>query len=135
MAPTAGPTQSSILLPQVDNYSQAPDLPLNSIPTRAVHVRFVVEHRSALNEHKIRVRGVITAAFLGDAACPPDRGMCAQPSVILGDSEPCKNRLSCSIRVLMPEGTKPQDFPIGKLLELRATVSGHKTGVVMTKAD
>jgi hypothetical protein len=35
----------------------------------------------------------------------------------------------------MPKESNPQDYPIGKAVELRATIDGQKTGVVLTKVD
>lgn len=130
-APTRGPT----LQPQVENKTLGADLPLSSVPTKPVSVRFVVDHRSALNRHTIRVRGIIIAALLGDAACPPDRGMCMAPSIVLAESDPDKHQPACSVRILMPKESKLQDYPIGKAVELRATVDGNKTAVVLTKVD
>jgi len=57
------------------------------------------------------------------------------PSIVLADSEPGKNRPARSVRILMPKESNPQDYPIGKAVELRATIDGQKTGVVLTKVD
>lgn len=134
-SPQSRPTQGSTLQVQVESKTRGPDLPLSAVPTKAVGVRFVVEHRSALNGRTVRVRGIVAAALLGDAACPPDRGMCLQPSIILSESEPDKNRPACSVRILVPRDAKQQDYPVGKASEIRATVDGHATGVVLTKVD
>jgi len=134
-SPQHAPTLSSTVQPQVESTALGPDLPLSSLPTKVVSVRFIVDHRSALNQHTVRVRGIIATALLGDAACPPDRGMCMAPSIVLAESEPSKNRPACSVRILMPKESNPQDYPIGKAVELRATVDGQKTGVVLTKVD
>jgi len=134
-SPQHAPTQSSTVKPQVENKAFGPDLPLRSVPPKVVSVRFVVDHRSALNQQTVRVRGIVAAALLGDAACPPDRGMCMPPSIVLAESEPSKDRPACSVRILLPKESRPQDYPIGKAVELRATVDGQKTGVVLTKVD
>ena len=134
-SPQHARTQASTVQPQVENKALGPDLPLRSVPPKVVSVRFIVDHRSALNQHTVRVRGIITAALLGDAACPPDRGMCMAPSIVLAESEPGKNRPACSVRVLMAKESKAQDYPIGKAVVLRVTVEGQVTGVVLTKVD
>jgi hypothetical protein len=134
-SPQHAPTLSSTVEPQVESNALGPDLPLSSVPTKVVSVRFVADHRSALNQHTVRVRGIIAAVLLGDAACPPDRGMCMAPSIVLAESEPGKNRPACSVRILMPKESKAQDYPIGKAVVLRATVDAQGTGVVLTKAD
>jgi len=133
--PQSSPTQSSTLNPQSERPTLGPDLPLDSVPKRTLSVRFVVSHRSALNGRAVRVRGVVAAAFLGAAACPPDRGMCMPSSIILGDPDRGKNRLASSLRVLMPPGTKPGDYPLGKILQVRAVASGDKTSISLRTVD
>jgi hypothetical protein len=134
-SPQSAPTQGSTVQVQTESKTLGPDLPLSAAPTKAVDVRFVVEHRSALNGRTLRVHGIVAAALLGDAACPPDRGMCMQPSIILSESGPGKNRPACSVRILVPRDAKTQDYPVGKALEVRATVDGHAKGVALTKVD
>jgi hypothetical protein len=134
-SPQSRPPQGSTAQVQTDSTTLGPDLPLSAMPTKAVGVRFVVEHRSALNGRTVRVHGIVTAALLGAAACPPDRGMCMSPSIILSESEPGKNRPACSVRILVPKDAKQQDYPVGKPAEVRATVNGHTAGVVLTKVD
>jgi hypothetical protein len=112
-----------------------PDLPLNAIPAKAVSVQFVVEHRSALNGHTVRLHGVITAALLGDAACPPGQGLCAQPSVFLVDAQSGKAAHTQPVRILMPQDAKAADYPVGKAVELQVSVQGSKNGVVLSKKD
>jgi hypothetical protein len=73
-------------------------------PKETVSVRFVARHRSALNGQTIRVRGVIAAAILGDAACTPNRGTCMQSSIILADCKQGHHRLTSSIRVFGARG-------------------------------
>ena len=120
---------------QMESESLGPDLPLSSVPSGAVGVRFVVEHRSALNGRTVRVRGVVAAALLGNAACPPNRGMCMPPSVVLAESESCKNQSACSVRVVLHKQTKQQDYLVGRAAEVLATVDGHMTGVTLSKVD
>lgn len=132
-SPQGSPTQSSTLHPQGENKTLGPDLRLDSVPKGIVSVRFVVCHRSALNGRIVRVRGVVAAAFLGKAACPPDRGMCIQPSIILADSEPSKGQLPDSIRIFVLASEKQQNYPIGKLLEVRGVVHGSETAVQLTQ--
>ena len=132
-SPQSSPTQSSTLHPQRENKTLGPDLPLDSVPKGIVSVRFVVGHRSALNGLIVCVRGVVTAAVFGKAACPLDRGMCMQPSVILADSELGKGPLRDSIRVLVLASEKQQDYSIGKLSEVWGVVHGNETAVQLTK--
>jgi hypothetical protein len=127
------PTQSSTLHPQFQNKDLGLDLPLHSAPKETVSVRFVVRHRSALNGQTVRIRGVIAAAILGDAACPSNRGMCMQSSIILADCKRGHHRLASSVRVLVPEDTDPRDYPIGGYSEVEVVVRGQKTSLELTK--
>jgi hypothetical protein len=110
-------------------------LPLDAIPAKTVSVQFVVEHRSALNGHTLRLHGVVTSALLGDAACPSGSGLCAQPSVFLADAPPERNQPARPIRILMPQDAKAADYPPGKVVDLRVAVQGSKNGVVLSEKD
>lgn len=107
-----------------------PDLPLTGIPAEPVNVRFVVEHRSALHEKKITVRGTVVAALPGAQACPPDRGMCAQPRVTLSDTGQESPDKLYDLVVLLPEGDT-QTYAIGQEIELTGTISASSSAVVM----
>lgn len=130
--PQGVPSQTAKEQPQRAAATLGDDLPLDSIPSHAVSVRFVVEHRSRLNGHTIRVQGIITSALVGEAACPPDRGMCAPNSILLVDSDASKHRRDCLIRVLLPQDARPEDFTVGKHLEMRVAVHGSNAGVALT---
>jgi len=108
----------------------APDLPLSGMPAEPVNVRFVVEHRSALHEKKITVRGTVVAALLGEQACPPDRGMCAQPRVTLSDTGQVSPDKLYDLVVLLPEGDA-QTYTVGQSVELTGIVSASPSAVVM----
>ncbi len=109
-----------------------PDLPLEQAVTEAVTPRFVMEHRSALNEKKVTVRGTVVYVLLGDKACPPDRGMCAQPRVTLADSGDAARDAGYDLTVLLPEGDTAV-YEIGQVAELTGTVSASAAGAVMRR--
>lgn len=111
-----------------------PDLTITSLPTESVSVKFIVEHRSALNSKSIKVRGIIVGTLLGERACPPDRGMCAQPSIFLADTtEESRNKLY-DLRVLVNEEGQEKNYPVGKTIEIQIVVNGSKVAVVAHKA-
>jgi len=130
--PQTPPSQTANEQPQRATATPGDDLPLGSIPSHSVSVRFVIAHRSRLNGHTIRVRGIITSALVGDAACPPDRGMCAPNSILLADSDASRRRSDSSIRVLLPQDARAQDFAVGKRLEIKVAVHGNNAGVALT---
>lgn len=107
-----------------------PDLPLDASIHDPMSVTYLIEHRSALNGQVVNVQGIVVATLLGEKACPPDMGMCAQPSVFLADTpDPGRDPLY-DLRVLVMENAAETDFPVGTLIVLRVQVSGEATGVV-----
>lgn len=110
-----------------------PDLSITSIPEESVSVKFVIEHRSALNDKSIKVRGVVVETLLGEKACPPDRGMCAQPRIFLADTAGEDRDKLYDLTVIVNEEEQERNYPIGKTIETQGTVDGSKTAVVVRK--
>jgi len=108
-----------------------PDLFLTSIPDEPVTVKFVVEHRSALNEKSIRVQGVVVGTLLGEAACPPGRGACAQPRIFLADTNKNDRDKSYDIMILVSEEEK--GYKVDDKIEVKVTVYSSKTTVYLQK--
>ena len=121
------------------NYS---DYPLDSAPTAPISVKYLVEHRSALNEKDVIVSGIVVSALLGEKACPSNIGGvgdeinpvamdCAQPRIFLADSmSEDRDRLSDLIVIVNEE---EKDYNVGQTTEIKGTVYGYKTGVQLTK--
>jgi hypothetical protein len=127
-------TQSSSLQPELYGKSPAcPDLPLDSTRATVMNAEFLVRHRSALNRKTVEVQGVVIAGLGGDKASPRVRGMDVQPSIMLAGSNGRKKQSACWIRVLLPEGTNPQDYHVGTPLRVRGIVQANESGVVLLK--
>lgn len=110
-----------------------PDNALDKIPAEPVSVQFLVEHRSALNEAKMTVRGVIISTLLGDKACPPDKGMCAQPRITIADKADLSRDKNYDLVILLPE-EKVFAYEIGQFVEVSGTVTGNPYTVMMRKS-
>ncbi len=110
-----------------------PDLPLTSLPQRSFSIKFVNEHRSALNGRTILTRGIIVGTLLGEKACPPDRGMCAQPSIFLADTAGENRNKLYDLRVLVGEEEQEKSYPIGKTIDLQVVIDGSKIAVIARK--
>jgi hypothetical protein len=108
-----------------------PDKPLDSIPSAPISVRYLVEHRSALNGQVVQVRGVVLATLLGEKACPPGMGMCAQPSLFLADTSAADRDKNYDVRVLVSEQEQESDYPVGGTVEIPGVVLGDKSTVVL----
>ena len=110
-----------------------PDLSFILLPTEPVSVKFVVEHRSALNGKTITIRGVVVGTLLGEKACPPDRGMCAQPSIFLADTTGESRNKLYDLRMLVSEEEQESNYLVGKTVVVQVVVDGSKVAVVARK--
>ncbi len=90
-----GHTSSGTISPVMPETSRYPDYPLNFVPQNPFTVKFLFDHRSALNARQVTVQGVVVKTLLADQSCktpqghsPFDRppGMCAQPRIVIADT-------------------------------------------------
>ena len=134
-------TKTSTIEPQdpektgLYNYS---DYPLESIPITSISVKYLVEHRSALNEKVVVVRGVVVSTLLGEKACPRDIGgfgvlMCAQPRIFLADIMNENRDPLYDLMVIV--GEEEKDYKIGETITIKVLVYGDKTSVNAVKTD
>ncbi len=125
------------LTPQEDESGLAkyPDKPLASIPQQAVSMRYIVEHRSALNGKTITVRGIVARTLWPDANAPPGQQSMAypQPRIFLADNLRKGRDKNYDVAVLLPEGER--GYVVGQRLKLRVTVDASKVAVVMRKSS
>ena len=125
---TLQPTQDS----NKGGLAPYPDEPLDSIPTAPVSVKFLVEHRTALNGKTVTVRGFVVSALLGKAACPgPPIMACGQPSIRLADIIGETRDKNYDIRVRVSEAEK--DYSVGQVAEVKGTVASSKIAVYLEK--
>ena len=52
---------------------------------RAYSVKFIIDHRSALDNQVVTVEGLVVEAIPGKKACPPEASGCAQPRIFIAD--------------------------------------------------
>lgn len=120
--------------PNQEGLAPYPDLPLGPLlPTGSVSIKFVVEHRTALNNRSVTVVGKVVNTLLGEKACPPDRGMCAQPSVFLADSTDSNRNPHYDLKIIVNESEQEKNYPIGKSIEIPITVEGSKVAIIGRK--
>jgi hypothetical protein len=115
--------------------SAYPDLELSTGFIEPVSVKFLVDHRSALNGKTITVRGVVVSTLLGEKACPPDRGMCAQSSVFLADTMSSSRDKAYDLKILVKEGEMESNYPIGTTVNIRISVVGDTLSVIASKVN
>jgi len=78
--------------------SSIPNYPLASIPWQTVSIKYAFDHRSALNEKTVFVKGFVVYTLLCEEACPSRRGPgpalgapCLQSRIFLADT-PAEDR-------------------------------------------
>ncbi len=125
--------ETGVIYPDQIPDSLLPDLPLEAFPSEAVSVQFLVEHRTALHEKKVTVRGVTLSVLVGEDACPSSGGMCAQPRLTLADNAAESRDARYDLVVLFPEGGG-EGFSAGESTEISGTVSASPQAVVL-RAD
>lgn len=116
LPPESGLGTSAILPDEKAGLAAPPDLRLISMPKQPLSVKFVIEHRSALNGKAIEVQGVVVRTLLGEKACPQTglAGLCAKPSLYLADTPEEERDKLYDLRVLMSEAEQEKDYPLGK---------------------
>lgn len=109
-----------------------PDLPLKDLPSGALSVQFLVEHRTALHEKRVTVKGVILSLLVGEAACPTNGMMrlCAQPRMVLADRSETSRDPHYDLVVLFPQGGGER-YHAGETVEISGTVSASPQAVVI----
>ncbi len=104
-----------------------PDRPLVLVPSSPVSPRFVVEHRSALNNKVITLRGAVVFSLSKEKACPPDRGACGRPLVVLAENASSSRDKNFDITVFLREDDRA--YQQGLYVLLRGVVIGSKKEV------
>ncbi len=127
---SSGTIQSGVIHPDQPQGPALPDLPLETLPSETLSVQFLVEHRSALHEKKVTVRGTVLSVLVGEDACPSSGGMCAQPRLTLADSEAADRDNRYDLVVLFPEGGG-EGFRAGEVSEISGTVSASAYAAVV----
>lgn len=117
--------------PNKIGFAPYPDYPLTSIPSAPITVKYLVEHRSALDGKTITVRGVVVGILSQEAACPPGRGACGAPMIFLADSTKTDRDKYLDLGVVVSE--EERGYTVGKNAEVMVVVSGSKTALNLAK--
>ena len=119
------------------------DLPLERVPGSAVSVKFLIEHRSALNGRTVTAQGFVQETIVGEAACPtcpadcgkppgefcpPCPAGCAQPRVFLVDA-----LTTDAERLMVLVAEADQDFRVGEWIRITGTVHSSPVAVYIEK--
>jgi hypothetical protein len=108
-----------------------PDEPLLP-PAQVQSVKFVMEHRTALDGQRVTVHGIIVYALPPAKACPPGQGACAQPRIIIADTAEASRNKAYDLTILLPEDDQTA-YAEGQIVDISGTVSGSADGVTVMK--
>ena len=122
---------SPVILPGTGGLSSIPDKTIDNLPDEALLPSFIIEHRSFLNGKVIVIKGVVVETLLGEKACPPRMGGCAQPRIFIADSFE-ENRDKNYETYILLNGTD-ENYKIGDTVEFSVMVYGSKIGVSLVK--
>lgn len=106
------------------------DLPLETIPA-ILSVKELIEHRSALHEKTVTVKGVILEAIVGEKACPSNTPGCAQSRIIIAESADASRDKRYDVIVLVKDDD--QNYAAGQSVEAKVKVSASKVAVSLEK--
>ncbi len=131
---------SAPMYPGESPMSKIPDLAIKSMPEPAppFDVKYVVEHRSALNDKKIQIEGIVVSNFLKDTSCPDPKMGCPAmymaPGITLAGSKNQSRNILYDLRVIMTEAdrSKSEDYRVGSKVTIFGTVSGNVDGITVT---
>ena len=117
--------------PEKSGLYNYPDYQLDSIPSTPISVKYLVEHRSALNEKVVTVNGIVVANWL-KMKCPENAELlCPQPRIFLADS--MKEDRDPYYDLDMTVSEEEKSYEVGETVEVKITVYGDKIHVYAEK--
>ncbi len=118
--------------PEDSGLAKYPDEPLNTIPATPMSIQYLIEHRSALNDKVVTIKGIVVADWRDEKKCSVHaESLCPQPKIFLSDTSGDTRSPHYDLLVQLDE--KDHDYVIGQLVELHGTVYGYNTVVQLTK--
>lgn len=134
-AGTAGPP-ATVNLDDM-GLAKYPDNRLERPPFGPQTVKFVVDHRTALNDKHITVHGTIVSTLLGEQACPPhtDPAMgrpCALPRITIADTPDAQRDMNYDVQILLRPDNRTA-YATGQNVDITGTVVSGKSSVVVRK--
>lgn len=112
-----------------------PNQPISALPNSAITVKYLIDHRSALNGKTVTVKGLVVANWADARNCPsPDlvELLCPQPFIFLADSTDPNRDPYYDLRVRLNEEDK--GYAIGKNVTIKGIVEGSKESVLFVKS-
>ncbi|MBI4053808.1 MAG: hypothetical protein HY397_00585 [Candidatus Doudnabacteria bacterium] len=111
-----------------------PDQPVSSVSSSAMSIKYLIDHRSALDGKTVMVKGFVVGNWADARNCPnPDlvELLCPQPFVFLSDSTDTNRHPYYDLQVRLNESDP--GYLIGQTVTIRGVVEGSKEGVMFIK--
>ncbi|MGB9179722.1 MAG: hypothetical protein WCB68_10805 [Pyrinomonadaceae bacterium] len=129
-AKRGGPARSGLSL--------CPDYSLKREPQMPISVKFLIEHRTALNGRVVQVRGIVVATSEQTPANPssgaiPMANANPQPRLFLADTSQKDRDKDYDLVVLLREGE--DHYQAGETVEIKGVVEASKTAVYLRKTQ
>jgi len=131
-----------VLIEEIEGLEQGltsySDLSLDSIPKTAISVKYLVEHRSALNGKEVKVKGVIVRTQLEGVDCQegePCLLVYPQPRIFIADTVEESRDKNYDLPVILSFELSEEEnrYAVGQTLEMKVTVIGTKESVNLVK--
>jgi hypothetical protein len=110
------------------------DIKIDSLPSKAVSPKYIVEHRTALNDKIITVSGVIVSVnqpATDNSAAGGVRSMAnPQPRIFIADNAKNSRDKNRDMMVIVEEGN---NYSVGQKVTLKVKVSSSKVAVMLQK--
>lgn len=122
------------LVPKNSGLLIIPDISKKPVLTDTMSVKYLIEHRSALNEKTVKVRGVVVANLTDNSRCRPDitEMLCPQPIIYIADSASADRPADYDLRVVL--GEEDKSYQLGQSVEIKGIVEGNTESVLLIKA-
>jgi hypothetical protein len=110
------------------------DKKLETLPTKAVSPKYIIEHRTALNDKIVSVSGVIVSVLqppANNSGAGGVRNMAnPQPRIFIADSAKNSRDKNRDLMVIVEEG---DDYEVGQKVTLKVKISSSKVAVMLQK--
>lgn len=109
-----------------------PDEPIATALPVPMSIKYLVEHRSGLNNKTIVLKGIVIADSRDETKCPSNAELlCPQPVIFLADTASEDRNPHYDIFVRLSDDD--HNYNIGQIVEIHGTVYGYNTVVQLTK--
>lgn len=106
------------------------DDPLPASYQEPVGVRWLKEHRSALNGKIITTRGIVTASWMDQSHCPDNAELlCPQQRIFIADTNEITRNQLFDLQIDVLSNHPASDFKIGSTISIRVMVTGSRDNV------